>query len=275
MSTSEQWEPDNAHLVLEIGTFNVRCDFPGDREQKWEYRCERFLNLLHSWHPDVLGLQEPLKHQRDQISQSLTEYASVGVGRDDGQESGEFCPIFYRKERFDLINSGTFWFSGTPAVPGICDWGSRHRRICTWAELSERASGRSFTIYNLHIDHESQLAREKSVELLLTRIGERGNHDPVIVTGDFNAEPENPALALFLDSPVPTSALMSAAAAKAEVGTFHGFTGQVAGGPIDHIFVSPEWRVVDAKVLPGDGLRPYPSDHLPVSATLSSSCKPS
>ena len=267
MSTSEQREPDNAHLVLEIGTFNMRCDFPGDREQKWEYRCERFLNLLHSWHPDVLGLQEPLKHQRDQISQSMTEYSSVGVGRDDGRDAGEFCPIFYRKDRFDLTNSGTFWFSGTPTVPGTCDWGSRHRRICTWAELRERSSGRSFTIYNLHIDHESQLAREKSVELLLMRIGERGNHDPVIVTGDFNAEPDNPALALFLDSPVPTSALMSVS--TTEAGTFHGFTGTVEGGPIDHIFVSSEWVVESARVIPGDGLQPYPSDHLPVSAVLS------
>jgi endonuclease/exonuclease/phosphatase family metal-dependent hydrolase len=269
MSTSEQRVRDTAHLVLEIGTFNVRCDFPGDGEQKWEHRCERFLDILHSWHPDVLGLQEPLKHQYDQVSRSLTEYSSVGVGRDDGRAAGEFCPIFYRKERFDLVKFGTFWFSGNSTVPGTTDWGSRYRRICTWAELRERRSERSFTVYNLHLDHESQHSREKSVELLLTRIRERGNHDPVIVIGDFNAEPENPALALFLDSPVPTSALMSVSAEDVEVGTFHGFSGKVTGGPIDHIFVSPEWRVESARVIPGDGLRPFPSDHLPVAASLS------
>ena len=254
-------------MKLSVGTFNVRCDFSGDGEQRWEHRRERLLGIFHSWLPDVLGLQEPLKEQYDQICQSLTEYASVGVGRDDGREAGEFCPIFYRKERFDLVKSGTFWFSGQPTVPGTSDWGSRHRRICTWAELTDRKSGRAFTVYNLHLDHESQHSREKSVELLLNRIHERGNTDPVIVTGDFNAEPENPALGLFANSPVPASALMSAPGAVS--GTFHGFTGEVDGGPIDHIFVSSEWKVESARVIPGDGLRPYPSDHLPVSATLS------
>jgi len=254
-------------MKISVGTFNVRCDFPGDGVQGWAYRRERFLSLLHTWLPDVLGLQEPLQHQYNQIQQSLTDYASVGVGRDDGREAGEFCPIFYRRERFDLLESGTFWFSETPEVPGTSDWGNRNRRICTWANLKERSSGTAFTVYNLHLDHESQHSREKSVALLLSRIRERETQLPVIVMGDFNAEPDNPALARFANSSVPTSVLMTVPGAAA--GTFHGFAGDVEEGPIDHIFVSSEWVLENARVILGDGLRPYPSDHLPVSAVLS------
>ena len=254
-------------LALTVGTYNVRCDFPGDGEQRWEYRESRFLDQVRAWAPDVLGFQEPLRLQYDHIRQALPEYASVGVGRDDGRSAGEFCPIFYRKNRFDLGESGTFWFSETPEVPGSSDWGNRNLRICTWASLREQNTGTSFYVYNLHLDHESQPSREKSVDLLLRRIRERETQAPVIVMGDFNAEPDNFALARFSSSPVPTSALMSVPGAAA--GTFHGFTGTVEGGPIDHIFVSSEWVVESARVIPGDGLQPYPSDHLPVSATLS------
>ncbi len=254
-------------MKISVGTFNVRCDFPGDGLQAWAYRRERFLSLLHTWLPDVVGLQEPLQHQYSHIRQSLTDYDSVGVGRDDGREAGEFCPIFYRRERFDLLKSGTFWFSETPEVPGTSDWGNRNRRICTWADLKEQSSGTAFTVYNLHLDHESQHSREKSVELLLSRIRERETRVSVIVMGDFNAEPDNPALARFANSLVPTNVLMAKPGAAA--GTFHGFTGDVEREPIDHVFVSSEWTVENARVIPGDGLRPYPSDHLLVSAVLS------
>ncbi len=260
---------EDTPLVLQVGSFNVRWDAPGDGEHRWEHRRVRLETLLHAWDPDLLGLQEPLHHQRDQILKALPNYDAVGVGRDDGVSAGEFCPILYRRARFDLAGSGTFWLSGTPATPGSVDWGSRLPRICTWASLVERETGIAFSLYNLHLDHESQTAREKGVQLLVDMIRGRPAAGPVIVTGDFNAEADNPAIGRLraADSPVPVSALR-ASVPPVTLGTFHGFTGQAQGGAIDHILLSPDWEVLDAQVLPGDGARPFPSDHFPVAATL-------
>ncbi len=251
---------------LHIGTFNVRWANPGDGEHTWDKRRARLFAFLHAWNPDVLALQEPQLPQLTDLRQALPDYESVAVGREDGLEAGESCPIFYRAARFECVNTGTFWFSEMPDVPGSQSWGSSHPRICTWGELKERGSGETFRVYNLHWDHESQAAREASA--LLLRGFLRTVACPTIVLGDFNAYADNPAVALLMqpDSPVPHSALPPGLQSKP--GTFHGFTGTPTEPPIDHILLSPDWEVLSAEVLYGDGLRPFPSDHFPVTATL-------
>lgn len=254
-------------LILRVGTFNVRWDAPED-EHRWQQRREPFVQLLREWSPDLLGLQEPLHSQLEQIADALPAYTVLGIGREDGKEAGEFCPILYRTARFDLKVGGTFWLSSTPTVPGSADWGNRIPRICTWAVLGDRETGREFSLYNVHLDHESQAAREKSVQLLIDTLRQRAVGGPIIVTGDFNAEPGNPAVRRLqaAGSPAPVSAL--SLASPTPPGTFHGFTGRASGGPIDYIFLSPEWHVLKADVLTGDSVAPFPSDHFPVAATL-------
>jgi endonuclease/exonuclease/phosphatase family metal-dependent hydrolase len=252
--------------TLQVGTFNVRWASPDDGEHRWDLRKERLFALLHDWRPDVLGLQEPRAAQLDDLRQALPEYDSVAVGRDDGERAGEFCPIFFRRERLERVSDGTFWFSETPDVPGSQAWESSHPRICTWVELRERESGASFRVYNLHWDHQSQAARENSA--LLLRGFLRTVIVPMIVLGDFNAHADNPAVAHLTlpDSPVPHSAFTPAQ--QRQPGTFHGFTGTPSEPPIDHILLSPEWEVLKAEVLYGDGSIPFASDHFPVAATL-------
>ena len=267
MNVSPPHQPESA-ATIRIGTFNVRWDDPNDGANCWDWRRGRLLDVLRAWEPDVLGLQEPRRFPLDQICQALPAYAMAGVGREDGQEAGEFCPIFFRRARFGLAGSGTFWFSDTPDTPGSRTWGNWHPRICTWVCLREQESGLVFYVYNLHWDNESQIARENSARLLLDRIHQRPTADPVIVMGDFNAEADNAAVARLraADSPVPVSALRTAHPESS--GTFHGFTGEAPGTPIDHIFLSPEWEVGEAQLLHGDGKHPFPSDHFPVAATL-------
>ena len=250
---------------LSVGTWNVRWDNPGDGEHRWELRRTRLAALLGTWSPDVLGLQEPYRHQLEYLLRTLPDYESVGIGRDDGAAAGEFCAILYRRDRFQATASGTFWLSEEPETPGSRAWGARHPRICTWASLIERGTGASFSLYNLHLDHESQTAREKGLELLLERIERRAVAGPVIVLGDFNATPDNSAVLRVGAATSP--ALESALPADSE-GTFHGFTGEAPDGPIDYVFYSPEWQVLSARVLHGDGASPFPSDHFPVSAVL-------
>ncbi len=252
--------------ILKVGTFNVRWANPNDGEHLWEHRRARLFALLHEWSPDVLGLQEPRASQLDDLRRALPAYDSVAAGRDDGAEAGEFCPIFFRRERFECIGSGTFWFSETPDVPGSQSWGSSHPRICTWVELRERGSGAAFRVYNLHWDHESQEARENSG--LLLREVLRPLPGPFIVLGDFNAHADNPAIADL--TTMGSDAWQSALSPEQQStpGTFHGFTGTPTEPPIDHVLLSWDWEVVDAEVLYGDGKHPFPSDHFPVAATL-------
>lgn len=257
--------------TLRVGTFNVRCDFAHDGEQRWEQRKDRLAAALQQWQPDVIGMQEPLSYQLDFIREALPAYDSVGVGRDDGQSAGEFCPVFFRRDRFRLMDSGTFWFSDTPSVPGSKSWGNCIPRLCTWVRLTDLEAASpgpsAFTFYNLHLDHESQPSRERSVSLLRERI-QAAPEEAAIVVGDFNAAPDNPAiLALSASpSPVPVSALSQRFAEPP--GTFHGFTGQASGGPIDYVFLSPQWEVMGAEVLSGDGSTPYISDHFPLAVAL-------
>ncbi len=257
-------------MQLQVGTFNVRWDSPDDGDHRWDRRRPRLVGLLRDWGPDLLGLQEPLARQRDDILRALPEYGAVGVGRDDGREAGEFCAILYRQDRFDVVDSGTFWLSETPDTPGSKGWGSRHARICSWACLADRAAGWQFFLYNVHLDHESQQARNEGVARLLERIRGRRTADPVLVTGDFNAPPDNTAVAALTaaDSPTLTDAFHARHPDGAAGGTFHGFTGTPGATPIDYVFVSKEWRVLQADVVRGDGLRPFRSDHFPVAVTL-------
>ncbi len=254
--------------TLRVGTFNVRWPNPGDGEHQWDKRKGRLLDFLRDWKPDVLGVQEAVRGTLAEIRAALTEYDVAAAGREDGQEGGEFCPVFFRRSRLKQLGTGTFWFSETPEEPGSRGWGSGHPRICTWVHLKEHGSDKTFFVYNLHWDNEKQEARDHSARILRERIAGRPTPDPVIVLGDFNAEAADAAVAALSapGSPVPISALRTVT--PEPPGTFHGFTGEAVGTPIDHILVSPEWSVEDAQILTGDGQRPFLSDHFPVSATL-------
>jgi endonuclease/exonuclease/phosphatase family metal-dependent hydrolase len=273
------WEND---LDLEIMSFNIRYGTANDGDNHWEKRKELVFDVLREERPDVAGLQEALRFQIDQIQQTLPVYQEIGVGREDGKEKGEYSVILYRQDRFQAEESGTFWFSDTPELAGSRHWGNDCVRICSWARLIEKSSRRAFYIYNLHLVHQSQPSREKSVQLLARRIRERKHPDPFIVTGDFNAEEDNPAV-LYLQgnytfageageqngSPVAMrDSFRVLFPEAAEAGTFHGFAGRSEGGKIDYIFVSPDIEVRGAEIIHTVQGGRYPSDHFPVAADV-------
>src|SRR5690606_11432004 len=131
----------------------------------------------------------------DEIAEALRGYGEIGVGRTDGKTRGEYAAILYRRDRLEPLDSGTFWFSDTPDVPGSTSWGNRITRICTWARFRDRTAGGEFYLYNVHLDHESQPSRERSAAMLSERVAQRNAEGaPVVVTGDFNADEDNPAV---------------------------------------------------------------------------------
>jgi endonuclease/exonuclease/phosphatase family metal-dependent hydrolase len=234
-------------------------------------------------HPsDVVGLQEALRFQMDEIRKEFPVYGEIGVAREDGYEEGEYSSVLYRTDRFGVGESGTFWLSDTPEIPGSNTWGNACVRICSWARLIETKTGKVFYIFNLHLDHVSQTSREKSAVLLAERIKNRRFKDPFVVTGDFNVGESNSVVKYLkgqsgIDlgtgqkiintvSMVDTFRVLHSDIT--DVGTFNGFKGNRQGDKIDYVFTLPTVEVLEAQILYDNVDGRYPSDHFPVIARL-------
>ena len=274
-------------VSLNVMSFNIRYGTAGDGENSWSNRRDLVIDLIYNQHPDIIGMQEALRFQLDYIKEELPAYGEIGVGRNDGLTSGEYSAILYLRNRYEVIEQGTFWFSDAPEVAGSMNWGNQITRICTWARMADRLDDSTFYIYNLHLDHRSQESRERSVELLAERIRDRTHPDPVIVTGDFNAGEENPAIRylkgeiqrasveaapmddrIVPDSPALTDTFRLLHPEATDVGTFNGFRGTVEGEKIDYILVSTGWDVLKAEIVQTSQNGRYPSDHFPVTAVI-------
>ncbi|MHC4995891.1 MAG: endonuclease/exonuclease/phosphatase family protein, partial [Planctomycetota bacterium] len=141
-------------VSVDLMSFNIRNGKAKDGPDHWDLRRGRVYSVLREKQPDVVGLQEAYRFQIDAIRGALPRYGEVGEGRDGGAE-GEYSAILYRVDRFEVVSSGTFWLSDTPGVPSR-NWGAGLNRVCTWARFIERATGRSFFVFNTHFDHRSQ-----------------------------------------------------------------------------------------------------------------------
>ena len=262
---------------LRLMSFNIRYGTADDGADAWPRRAAMAFDVVRRFDADVVGVQEALRFQLDELGAALPAFAEIGVGRDDGRTAGEYSAILYRRGRFEVLEEGTFWFSDTPAIPGSMTWGNRITRICTWARLRDRAGGARFYVYNLHLDHESQPSRERSALLLAERIRARSSPDPVLVMGDFNSGEANPVYrhltgAETLPAATPAPPLADTYRLRHPgdtiVGTFHAFRGTTTGDKIDHILASPEWRALDASIVRTSRAGRFPSDHFPVTAVV-------
>lgn len=271
---------------LRVLSFNIRFDNPADGDNRWEKRRELVATIIREQRPDIVGLQEALHDQIQDLLAALPEYEAVGVGRDDGATRGEYSPILFRRDRLGLASARTFWLSPTPDIPGSRGWGARLPRICTTATFVVRGEGRALNVFNTHLDHESEQARRESAHLIASAIAaDRRPDRPVILTGDFN-EGERGWVISYLTgraetavsgvtappSPRLLDTFRILSTQTADTGTYHGFTGNRTGDRIDFVLVDRAFKVVSAEILhpsPEGSYPPYPSDHAPVAATLS------
>ena len=254
---------------LSVMTFNMRYDNPEDGQNNWRFRRERVAGVIKAQEVDVLGTQELLSNQFNDLSGLLTGYQGVGVGRLDGVESGEYCAVFFRKDRFTLLDSGTFWLSETPEVVGSLGWDGACERIATWVVLRDR-DGRELFFIDTHLDHVGQVARDEGVSLLMKRIETLSGGRPVILTGDFNSEPGSSVVAHVQKDGVQLDAKAIAAQRSGTDWSFSDF-GQIpeAERPLlDYIFVSGDIEAVRYEVLPDTFDGGYVSDHAPVMAVV-------
>jgi len=255
---------------VDVMSFNIRYGTANDGENAWPLRRDLVFEVIRHHDPDLLGLQEALGFQLDELAEAFGEYDRIGVGRVDGVSAGEHAAILFRRERFLLIDEGTFWFSDTPEDPGSMSWGNTITRIATWARLMDRRTETTFLLYNVHLDHRSQPSRERSTQLLMQRMTAMARPgEPVILTGDFNAGEDTQAIATIREEPPRLLDTFRVVHPDADrVGTFNGFEGRTEGAKIDYVFVTRDVIVVEAAVVRDEDGGRYPSDHFPVSARV-------
>jgi endonuclease/exonuclease/phosphatase family metal-dependent hydrolase len=250
---------------VRLMSYNIRYDTPADGVNAWPQRKAAVAELLRRNSPDIFGIQEALPHQIGELSAALPDYGWLGVGRDaDG--GGEGAPVFYRKDRFTLLRSATFWLSETPDRPSR-GWDAALNRICSYGQFEDKSSRRRLWIINCHFDHAGPTARLESARLVLSQI-ETINPDgePLVLMGDFNAEPESPPMVL-LKQHLSDSRDSSRSPPSGPSGTFNGFTVEGAvTRRIDYLFTEPQGpvEVLHHAVLDDANAGRYPSDHLPV-----------
>lgn len=180
--------PNDAMVVM---SFNIRYDNPDDGENIWDNRKPAIKELLHDLQPDVFGVQEAEAHQVRYIESECPEYASIGVGRDDGKEAGEFMSIFYLRDELKVNDWGTIWLSETPQKPSL-GWDAWCKRTATWAAMEYIDSGQKFFYVNTHLDHGGRNARKNGLDLIIGLIKEKNIEScPAVITGDFNVPPDD------------------------------------------------------------------------------------
>jgi endonuclease/exonuclease/phosphatase family metal-dependent hydrolase len=254
---------------LEVISFNIRYDNPGDGLDRWDRRKGAVANLLYYYSPVVFGLQEALNHQLEYIDNRLTTYTYVGVGRDDGAEKGEYSPVFYDSTRLKVLQQATFWLSEHPEEISV-GWDASMERICTYALLEEKGSLQKFWVFNTHFDHRGDTARFKSAELILKKISalNQGNY-PVILMGDFNATPDSPPIKAIV-AQIQDAAMIAEQPLYGPLGTFNGFDKAAPlEDRIDYIFTSGVSVDKYAHLDDRYGDHRFISDHLPVYVLLS------
>ena len=254
---------DEGSEGLKVMSYNIRLGSANDGTNSWHLRYQATDQMLKDQRPDVFGVQEALEYQVRYIKE-MCGYESVGVGREDGKKEGEFMSIFWNKKKVSMVKWGTFWLSETPKKPSK-GWDAACFRTATWALMKDKKTGNKFYFVNTHLDHKGKEAQKNGLKLIVDKIAEINPEGyPMVLTGDFNIEPDNANLA-ELDQKMQSTRKIAAKTDSHD--TFNGWG--KGKGIIDYIYVSgfsscPEYQTVTKKY----DNRKFISDHYPVSATL-------
>ena len=255
----------NAEPDLKIISFNIRYNSWNniDDANGWPFRKEAVVNMILQEHPDAIGLQEALVDQLLYLDSSLPTYRRVGVGRDDGNEGGEFMAIYYDTTRLENVGYNTYWLSETPEVPSL-GWDAACRRTVTTLKLRDRHSGKEFVYLNTHLDHVGMVARAESAKFIASTIKDFPTDLPVILGGDMNSTIDDTIFNTFYANSLQSAKELSGS--ESNDITYNAF-GKGEGSAIDHFFVRNA-KVSTYNTLTADYGAPYISDHYPIAITI-------
>lgn len=248
---------------MRVMSFNVRYGSANDRENSWPYRKEQVLEAIAAYDPDLLGLQEALSFQSSLVGGALSGHTFYGPSRLGPDTDGEACSVYWRAERFELIERGTFWLSPTPEEVASQGWDAALPRICTWVQLLDLNTDQIFVFANTHFDHMGEEARAQSAKLLTKYFGDQR----MILTGDFNAEEPSAPMQVLREAGLEDTFRVVHPDAV-EPGTFTGFQDAPTRGKIDYVYFRGDAAVLEAEIDNRRRAGRWPSDHFPVTGTL-------
>jgi endonuclease/exonuclease/phosphatase family metal-dependent hydrolase len=255
--------------MIKVMSFNIRYGLANDGENHWNNRKSLALARIHAFGPDLLGLQECRDDaQADFVRANLPDYHFLGFHRQGpGDTALEMAPLLFRRAVFELLDTGCFWLSETPEVPGSKSWASVYPRTVSWARLAWLATGAKLTYVNTHFDYEPT-AIDGDARCLRQWIDQMRRETPLIVTGDFNADKDSNAYRILTDDGLLIDAFRQVHPNEKDVATFHAFGREEEMASIDWILVSDHFRVLDAQIDHAHEGNLFPSDHYPVTAVL-------
>ena len=253
--------------AVQVMTFNLRYATQTP-PHSWPQRRPVISELLRQCAPDIIGTQEGFHFALEDIALDRPEFSWVGTGRDGGG-NGEHAAIFFRRDRFEMLEHEDFWLSDTPGVEASRSWGNRCVRMATWIRLREAESGRELVVCNTHLDHESQLARERGAALIAEKMNELPTDSLLILTGDFNAQARgNRAYDILIDAGFSDAWFEASERNGPDFASFHGYQKPVRGAHIDWILTRGAVKSKSARLVDFGSNGQMPSDHFPVMATL-------
>jgi endonuclease/exonuclease/phosphatase family metal-dependent hydrolase len=276
---SEGAPRDASAQIHRILSCNIRTPLAADKKSGdgWDSRKELCAEVIASQKADLIGFQEAYTIQLDYLKRHLPEYGSFGQAIPGyhpipGPEYNPINTIFYSRKRYELISAGGIWLSETPHIAGSVSWDSARPRFANWVYLKDRASGRDFRFWNMHLDHKGKVARKEQVRVFNEAANAYTELMPQIVTADFNADATTPPVKFMKEHGwVDTYAEIHGSQDPGF--TFHKFKGpnysnRKKKGKIDWIFYKGGLETVAAKVIKDSRNGHYPSDHYFLSADL-------
>ena len=264
-----------APATVRVMSFNIRMSAAADGVNGWTHRRAMLFQTVRAFQPDLVGFQEVLANQYDELIAQLPDYAFSGRARVDGQRKGEWALLGFRRDRFRLVGQGDFWLSEQPAVIGSKSWDAMYPRICSWVRLGDAVAGSEFVFANTHFDHVGVVARQQASQLISRELSRIAAGRPAILTGDLNVTEDDPAYAVLVRPEMPGAIRWRDAyrrlypvRARDEL-TFHAFAGHTEGWRIDYVLHTADFVPLAATI---DRTRSaagyYPSDHYAVTAVL-------
>lgn len=246
--------------TVRIMSFNIRCG-------EYSERKNIVPQLIGEYLPDSVGIQECTYQWYKKLIKSLPEYEFIGVGRDSGgidKDCGEISAVLYRKDKYELVDSGTFWLSETPDEVSF-GWDAACRRICTWVILKNKETGEQYAHVNTHLDHEGPDARTNGSAMV--RDHALTFDMPTVLTGDFNFKKDDELYTGMLGTGLYDTQDLANDTMTGK--TYHGYNGGEEGLPIDYIFVNEKVSsVLTYKIVRDMYGKKYSSDHYPIYADM-------
>lgn len=266
--------------LIRVVSFNLKRDFgiPLRRSHKWQQRREIAAQLIRQSGASIVGVQELSPQMRSDVGALLSyDYTILGTGRYNGQraQSDEHSDIILKNDDVLADRVNTFWLSKNPERTSR-SYFSLFPRVCTVVEVHIRRLGRTVRVFNTHLDHLCGFSRMLGVQVILEKMRQMNSEKPMptVLMGDFNCKPDSKPIRFLQGSmqslPVSLVDVYSYYEPQKISNTLHYFTGKIKPGaqPIDYIFVSDDFEVVDVTIRTDSFDGRYPSDHYPLEATL-------